>query len=338
MEYLQYNIHKILWSKYKFLINIFIFSSVYLSFYAEQFSYCMTEEDVASFTISKKRNSFIEEVRQIEPDSVLVSNEVVTIENLQNNLSFIKKQQKKLQTQFSEIVVQNDLLEASLAEARIIEQEKNLYVCELLNDTQKLIHFDIECFVEACEDKIHAVELENARLKEQLRTLMSRLDSLENTRVFEDTNRIIQSAHIHPNTEAYTNSSRPNFIKNLPIIQKKQLEPFDFTYLQKQVLENRSNASSSSSEDGGALPLDFIFCKNRLFQANHNLNLKLYSFQQAIEDQYETIGKGLVLESNIEPNIEQGCSRKPADPLVLAKSDIQLKIQKMELFSTRRRK
>jgi hypothetical protein len=40
---IQYNIHKILWSKYKLLINILILSLIYLSFYGQQIIYCMTE-------------------------------------------------------------------------------------------------------------------------------------------------------------------------------------------------------------------------------------------------------------------------------------------------------
>jgi len=44
MQYIQYQIHLLLQSKYKFLIMIVIYFTIYLSFYGNNISYCINEE------------------------------------------------------------------------------------------------------------------------------------------------------------------------------------------------------------------------------------------------------------------------------------------------------
>lgn len=71
MENLQYNIHKILWSKYKFIINILVLSLIYLSFYSQQLTYCMTEGNIPAVAEAKSTEANIQQIIHREVYSYL---------------------------------------------------------------------------------------------------------------------------------------------------------------------------------------------------------------------------------------------------------------------------
>lgn len=58
MHLLQYNIHRILWSKYYSIISLLLISLIYLSFNNHQFTYCMMEETgVTNLPIESQPNN-----------------------------------------------------------------------------------------------------------------------------------------------------------------------------------------------------------------------------------------------------------------------------------------
>lgn len=102
MNYINYQIHLILQSRYKFLITIFIYFTIYITFYGQNISYCMTEgsdipEIAETKTKSKVELTNLEQLihRNIDSyigDKDLIRSQQEEIIRLQKELAFIHEQ------------------------------------------------------------------------------------------------------------------------------------------------------------------------------------------------------------------------------------------------------
>lgn len=96
---INYQMHKILYSKYKLFINLFIISLIYILFYGNNLVYCMTENtDIPEIAESKPKSKLtnLEQLihRNIDSyigDKALIVKQQEEIDTLQKELAFIRE-------------------------------------------------------------------------------------------------------------------------------------------------------------------------------------------------------------------------------------------------------
>ena len=143
MNYINYQMHKILQSNYKLPIHFFILSLIYLTFYSQNINYCMIEGDIPEVAEAKSTQSNIQQIIHREISSYLEP--AKEIERLTNALA---EQKARAQNAYDAAGrFQNDYRNAMASNQELLLENK--YLIEenkALKEEAKGLHDQIEIY------------------------------------------------------------------------------------------------------------------------------------------------------------------------------------------------